>query len=65
VTCLRLATNRKTLVIAALLAIATALAWGSWRVGSPLMTAIRNTDVELELRNEIEAPSSSPIYKSP
>ena len=62
---LRLATNRKTLVIVALLAIATALSWVWWRIGSPLLTTIRNTDVELELRNRIEAPSATPMYKSP
>jgi small neutral amino acid transporter SnatA (MarC family) len=65
VTHLRTATNKKTLVVVTLLLVATALCWLSWRVGSPLMTTIRNTDVELELRNELEGLSATPMYKAP
>ena len=56
---------RKTLLILALLAIATALCWLSWRVGSPLMTTIQNTDVELELRNQLEGLRGTPMYNVP
>jgi hypothetical protein len=62
---LRSATNKKTVVVVTLLVVAMGLCWLSWRVGSPLMTTIRNTDVELELRNELEGLSSTPIYKVP
>jgi hypothetical protein len=36
-------------VIAALLVVAAALCWISWRVGSPLMSGIRDVDVMFEL----------------
>jgi hypothetical protein len=52
-------------VVVTLLVVAMGLCWLSWRVGSPLMTTIRNTDVELELRNELEGLSSTPMYKVP
>jgi small neutral amino acid transporter SnatA (MarC family) len=65
VTHLRSATNKKTVVVVTLLVVAMGLCWLSWRVGSPLMTTIRNTDVELELRNELEGLSSTPAYKLP
>ena len=63
VTHLRSATNNRALVVVTLLAVATALCWISWRVGSPLMTTIRNTDVELELRNQLEELSATPMGK--
>ncbi len=56
--------NRKTLLVVAVLAIAIAACVISWRVGSPLMTTVRTTDVELELKNLL-GPSTTPVYKVP
>jgi hypothetical protein len=50
--------------IAALLVLAAALCWISWRIGSPLLSGIRNVDVELELRN-LQAPPATPIFRVP
>ncbi len=49
-------------VIAALLVVAGALCWISWRVGSPLLSGIRDVDVELELKN-LQVPSATPVLK--
>ena len=51
-------------VIAALLVVAGALCWISWRVGSPLLSGIRDVDVELELKN-LQVPSATPVLKAP
>jgi hypothetical protein len=54
--------SSRTMTIAALLLVAVALWWISWRVGSPMMSAIRTFDVEGELKNLAGLPGA-PITK--
>jgi hypothetical protein len=51
-------------VIAALLAVAAALCWISWRAGSPLLSGIRDFDVKNELLN-LKGPPATPVFKVP
>ena len=52
----------KEWVIAALLVVAAALCWISWRIGSPMLSVLRDVDVELEIKN-LQGPSATPITK--
>jgi hypothetical protein len=52
-------------LIAALLVIAVALCWTSWRFGSPLMSGIRNFDVTSEIMRLHKRPGGGPAFKMP
>jgi hypothetical protein len=51
-------------VIAALLMLAAALCWISWRAGSPLLSGVRAFDVEAELKN-FQGARATPVFKVP
>ena len=63
---LRSARNRKTLLIVALLAIAAALSWLSWHIGSPLMTEIHAKATSVKARGlQVLVPSGGPVQRLP
>jgi hypothetical protein len=51
--------------IAALLVVAAALCWISWRAGSPLMSGIRDYDVVSEILRLNQKPRGAPVTKVP
>ena len=55
----------KEWVIAALLLVAAALCWISWRAGSPLMSGIRKYDVVSEILRFNPKPRGAPKTKVP
>ena len=52
-------------VIAALLVVAAALCWISWRAGSPLMSGIRDYDVVAEILRLHKRPRGTPMFRVP
>jgi hypothetical protein len=52
-------------VIAALLVVAAALCWISWRAGSPLMSGIRDYDVVSEILRLNQKPRGAPATRVP
>ena len=52
-------------LIAALLVVAVALCWISWRAGSPLMSVIRDYDVKSEILRLHKRPGGGPDFKMP
>jgi hypothetical protein len=52
-------------VVAALLVVAAALCWISWRAGSPLMSGIRKYDVVSEILRLNQKPRGAPKTKMP
>ena len=55
----------KEWVIAALLVVAAALCWISWRAGSPLVSGIRDFDVKSEILRLQKRPRGTPVIKVP
>jgi hypothetical protein len=51
--------------VAALLVVAAALCWISWRAGSPLMSGIRKYDVVSEILRLNPKPRGAPKTKVP
>ena len=63
---IRLPSGRRIVAIAALVVVAAALCWISWRAGSPLLSGIRNYDVTSEiLRLNPKPHGASPKTKVP
>jgi hypothetical protein len=52
-------------VIALLLVVAAALCWISWRVGSPLISGIRDYDVATEIMRLQKRPRGAPMIRVP
>jgi hypothetical protein len=52
-------------VIALLLVVAAALCWISWRVGSPLISGIRDYDVTTEILGLQKRPRGAPMIRVP
>jgi hypothetical protein len=50
--------------IAVLLVVAGALCWISWRIGSPMLSGIRDVDIKEELLN-LQGPSATPDFRAP
>jgi hypothetical protein len=55
----------KEWVIAALLVVAAALCWISWRTGSPLVSGIRDFDVKSEILRLQKRPPGPPDFVIP
>jgi hypothetical protein len=52
-------------LIAALLVVAAALCWISWRAGSPLVAGIRKYDVVAELMRLTRKGKGAPVVRMP
>jgi hypothetical protein len=62
---IRLPSGRRIVAFAALVVVAAALCWISWRAGSPLLSEIRDYDVRSEILRLQKRPRGTPVIKVP